>query len=31
MREAIENGRLWQAHPSQWAPFVLVGEGGAQR
>jgi CHAT domain-containing protein len=31
MREAIENGRLWQAHPSQWAPFVLVGEGGARR
>jgi CHAT domain-containing protein len=21
----------WSAHPSVWAPFVLVGEGGAQR
>jgi CHAT domain-containing protein len=27
MREIINNGRVWQAHPSQWAPFVVVGEG----
>jgi len=22
--------RPWAAHPSVWAPFVVVGEGGAQ-
>src|SRR5262249_1708985 len=27
MRELIENGDAWRAHPSQWAPFVVVGEG----
>ena len=28
MRELIEKGSLAEAHPSQWAPFVVVGEGG---
>ncbi len=28
MRELIEQGALYQAHPSQWAPFVVVGEPG---
>jgi hypothetical protein len=28
MRELIEKGSLEEAHPSQWAPFVVVGEGG---
>ena len=23
--------RPWAAHPSVWAPFVVVGEGGANR
>jgi tetratricopeptide (TPR) repeat protein len=27
MRELIANGVLYEAHPEQWAPFVLVGEG----
>jgi hypothetical protein len=27
MRELIEKGTLAEAHPSQWAPFVVVGEG----
>ena len=31
MRELIEGGSLADAHPSQWAPFIVVGEGGAQR
>ena len=26
----IENGTLNEAHPAYWAPFVVVGEGGAQ-
>jgi hypothetical protein len=30
MRELIEKGSFAVAHPSQWAPFVLVGEGGGQ-
>ncbi len=30
MRELIEKGSLLEAHPSQWAPFVVVGEGSAQ-
>jgi CHAT domain-containing protein len=25
----IEGGRPWEAHPSYWAPFVIVGEGAA--
>jgi CHAT domain-containing protein len=28
MRELIEKGSLAEAHPSLWAPFVVVGEGG---
>ena len=28
MRELIAMGSLAEAHPSQWAPFVVVGEGG---
>jgi hypothetical protein len=28
MRELIKKGNLAEAHPSQWAPFVVVGEGG---
>jgi CHAT domain-containing protein len=31
MKSLIETGGIWQAHPSQWAPFVVVGEGAAQR
>jgi len=27
MRDLIETGSLPEAHPSQWAPFALVGEG----
>ena len=27
MRELIHNGSLNDAHPMQWAPFVVVGEG----
>jgi CHAT domain-containing protein len=27
MRELIEKGSPAEAHPSQWAPFVVVGEG----
>lgn len=30
MRALIENGEGLEAHPAQWAPFVVVGEGGAQ-
>jgi CHAT domain-containing protein/Tfp pilus assembly protein PilF len=30
MRELIETGTPAQAHPSMWAPFVVVGEGSAQ-
>jgi hypothetical protein len=29
MRELIDKGPLADAHPSQWAPFVVVGEGSA--
>ena len=28
MRELIEKGSPAEAHPSVWAPFVVVGEGG---
>jgi hypothetical protein len=31
MRELIEKGAAFEAHPSQWAPFVVVGEGAASR
>jgi len=30
MRELIEKGKSIEAHPSQWAPFVVVGEGAAR-
>ena len=26
-----DKGRAWAAHPAVWAPFVIVGEGGAGR
>ena len=29
MRDLIEGGTPAEAHPSQWAPFVVVGEGSA--
>lgn len=29
MRHLIETGSAFEAHPQQWAPFVVVGEGGA--
>jgi CHAT domain-containing protein len=28
MRELLEKGSAAEAHPSVWAPFVVVGEGG---
>jgi hypothetical protein len=31
MLAMIDNGETYQAHPAYWAPFVLVGEGGASR
>ena len=31
MLEMIDRGKPEQAHPSYWAPFVLVGEGAAAR
>ena len=30
MRALIERGTALEAHPSQWAPFVVVGEGPAK-
>jgi hypothetical protein len=27
----IEQGESQEAHPAYWAPFVVVGEGGAQQ
>ena len=27
MRELIENGNSYEAHPSAWAPFAVVGDG----
>jgi hypothetical protein len=30
IRHMIQKGRLTDAHPSQWAPFVVVGEGSAR-
>ena len=27
----IDTGTSYEAHPAFWAPFVLVGEGGAAR
>jgi len=31
MRDLIENGKPYEAHPSEWGPFVVVGEGAAGR
>ena len=31
MLSMIETGKDYEAHPGFWAPFVLVGEGGASR
>jgi CHAT domain-containing protein len=31
MLSMIDNGKDIEAHPAFWAPFVLVGEGGAAR
>lgn len=31
MLELISNGKAQEAHPAYWAPFVVVGEGGAGR
>lgn len=28
MRELIAKGNRAVAHPSRWAPFVVIGEGG---
>ena len=28
MLALIDEGKAREAHPSYWAPFVLVGEGG---
>ena len=30
MHDLIQTGTLAEAHPSQWAPFVVVGEGSAR-
>src|SRR5262245_58909594 len=30
MRDLIQRGTLAEAHPSQWAPFVVVGEGSGR-
>jgi CHAT domain-containing protein len=31
MLSMIDTGKDYEAHPAFWAPFVLVGEGGASR
>ena len=31
MLSLIKDGKSYEAHPAFWAPFVLVGEGGAAR
>jgi CHAT domain-containing protein len=31
MLALIEKGEPYEAHPTYWAPFVVVGEGGATR
>jgi CHAT domain-containing protein len=31
MLSMIDTGQAYEAHPAVWAPFVLVGEGGAAR
>jgi hypothetical protein len=30
MLAMIDTGKAYEAHPSYWAPFVVVGEGGAR-
>jgi CHAT domain-containing protein len=30
MRDLVQTGTLAEAHPSQWAPFVVVGEGSTR-
>jgi CHAT domain-containing protein len=31
MRELIDKGKPYEAHPSAWGPFSVVGEGAAGR
>jgi CHAT domain-containing protein len=31
MQALIEKGTSIEAHPSYWAPFVVVGEGAASK
>jgi CHAT domain-containing protein len=31
MKKLIESGNLADAHPSRWAPFIVVGEGAASK
>jgi CHAT domain-containing protein/tetratricopeptide (TPR) repeat protein len=31
MLALIDNGKPHEAHPAYWAPFIIVGEGGAAR
>lgn len=31
MLALIDKGKPYQAHPSYWAPFIVVGEGAAER
>jgi hypothetical protein len=31
MQDLLTHGSAAQAHPSMWAPFVVVGEGGAAK
>ena len=31
MRELLEKGKPYQAQPSEWAPFAIVGEGAKRR
>jgi hypothetical protein len=31
MKELIEKGDRAEAHPTEWAPFFIVGEGAASR
>jgi CHAT domain-containing protein len=31
MKELIEEGNLAEAHPSQWSPFIIVGEGAGPK
>ena len=31
MLAMIDKGETYEAHPAFWAPFIVVGEGGARR